>query len=153
MDSRFFPFLSTTLQRDILREELDLLAKGFFSTDSSHIKKILQEKVRSKVATLLEELISRENAPELLQELLSQVNNLAVLPITLAFEPTEEQIHLFAKKISEGKKEPILLEVEYDPKIIGGAVLISNGKLLDYSLKRSIQEIFETDGKKIIQSL
>lgn len=62
------------------------------------------------------------------------------ITITLAFEPTEEQIHNIADWLFLHCKKMYQLDIVVDHRIIGGVVLVANGRYYDYSLAKKLEE-------------
>jgi len=81
-----------------------------------------------------------------LKELLKK---LKVIKLVLAFDPTRktiENIHNFVKNIAG---IGYILDIEISEDVLGGAVIIFNGKYYDFTLKKSIEDTFEVKNKEI----
>jgi len=81
-----------------------------------------------------------------LKELLKK---LKVIKLVLAFDPTRktiENIHNFVKNIVG---IGYILDIEISEDVLGGAVIIFNGKYYDFTLKKSIEDTFEVKNKEI----
>ena len=82
-----------------------------------------------------------------LKELLKK---LKVIKLVLAFDPTRktiENIHNFVKNIAG---IGYILDIEISEDVLGGAVIIFNGKYYDFTLKKSIEDTFGTKNKEIL---
>ena len=81
-----------------------------------------------------------------LKELLKK---LKVIKLVLPFHPTRktiENIHNFVKNIVG---IGYILDIEISEDVLGGAVIIFNGKYYDFTLKKSIEDTFEVKNKEI----
>ena len=66
---------------------------------------------------------------------------LPVLKIQLAFSPTPSFIKEISDWLKRNLKKKVLLDVEVNPVIVGGAILEYRGKYLDLSLKKEIEKL------------
>ena len=77
------------------------------------------------------------------------LKKLKVIKLVLAFDPTRktiENIHNFVKNIAG---IGYILDIEISEDVLGGAVIIFNGKYYDFTLKKSIEDTFEVKNKEI----
>jgi F0F1-type ATP synthase delta subunit len=74
----------------------------------------------------------------------------AIKPLTiyLAFDPKDEQIKQIGTKVRELYTEKIVIDLKYNPELIGGSAFIWNGVYKDYSIRNKILQ----DKDKILQS-
>ena len=66
---------------------------------------------------------------------------LPVLKIHLAFLPTPSFIKELSDWLKRNLKRKVLLDVEVNPAIVGGAILEYKGKYLDLSLRRELEKL------------
>ena len=71
------------------------------------------------------------------------IASLPTLSITLAFEPTERTLQGMSRWFILNTKKQMLFDVKVDPTLIGGAVIQSAGRFLDYSIKPDFERIFK----------
>ena len=64
-----------------------------------------------------------------------KVKNVPSVRLIIAYEPSEDAIDRFYSFIVDACQRPVLLDIGYAPDIIGGAVVIYEGKYRDYSFK------------------
>jgi len=74
--------------------------------------------------------------PPELDKLEETVKKLEVVQLTLAYEPSPQDIEVFFK--AAGK----ILDISKDARILGGAVVSYQGKYSDYSLKKKLESYF-----------
>lgn len=86
------------------------------------------------------------NFSQTLKDLLKKFK---VIKLVLAFDPsfkTLQNIHNFVKD-TVGVR--YILDIEIAKDILGGAIVIFNGKYNDFTLKKSIEDTFEAKKKEI----
>ena len=77
------------------------------------------------------------------------ISALPTISLTLAFEPTEKTLQGLSRWFILNIKKQVLFDITVDTKLIGGAVISSGGRFLDYSIKPDFERIFrETFGPK-----
>lgn len=79
------------------------------------------------------------------------LNRFKVIKLVLAFVPTYktiENIHDFIKEILG---IGYILDIEILDELLGGAIIIYNGKYFDFSLKKRIEDTFIQKNKEILQ--
>jgi hypothetical protein len=129
---------------DLLRQEVDLMLDALYMQEGKYLE-LVRSEVRNWVLQAVDEEIaslgiSREKYLKDLQEALTKFN---LLELKVAFEPTSsniENIHNWARK---NISEYIVLELIYDPKLIGGAIITYKGKYLDLSLVKKFDLAFK----------
>lgn len=76
------------------------------------------------------------------------VSTIKPLTIYLAFDPSPEQVTQIGSKVRELYAEKLVIDLKYNPELIGGSAFIWNGVYKDYSIRNRIQQ----DKDKILQS-
>jgi len=76
-----------------------------------------------------------------LKETKEELLKLPVLKIQLAFSPTPSFIKEISNWLKRNLKKKVLLDVEVNPVIVGGAILEYRGRYLDLSLKKEIEKL------------
>lgn len=120
---------------------IDILRNSLYSKDID-LKNSLK-KIDVRFATVIQEYL--ENAADkgkLLDELRLSVKSMRVLNLRLGYVYDLE----FAAQMGDWVKDNIggdvVLELEIDPSLIGGAQVSFNGVFRDYSLKSSLEKIW-----------
>lgn len=121
----------------LLQEELRLLSESLYGGKDTNFETVIAQKVRRSVAVALKADLKTVGGAslEFIQDTMSFFNALPVLEIGLGYEPTAEEIVLFAQKARELAGYPLVLSLMYKPYLIGGAELTINGEYRDYSLR------------------
>lgn len=80
---------------------------------------------------------------QFLQQLISRSQELPVITITLAFEPKQQLVTSLSAWFAVHAKKAVLLDILVDKKLIGGAIIASNGIYKDYSVKKILEEKYK----------
>ncbi len=95
--------------------------------------------------------MSRDSACELLNDLKEDLTKTPKLLMTLAFKPDAKFTNQLFLWVKTTVGPSYLLELAYDPDIIGGSVIVYNGLYKDFSLKKDMTRFFED--KNALQTL
>lgn len=138
-----------------LIEEIELINEAIFSKESSEVEVVLKSRVRLWVADALREDWKDGNVQkeEYLRDLKSRLENLKVLDLVLAFEPTDTSIDKFFNFVTENLGEGVVLNITLDKSILGGAKIIWEGRYRDFTLLRVFDEEFRSRKEEIISLL
>ena len=69
----------------------------------------------------------------------------------LSFEPTEVSLDKFHAYLNEILPGGAILDIEYDPSILGGAQITWGGEFRDFSLKRLFESEYEAKQKELLK--
>jgi len=75
-----------------------------------------------------------------LKELQQRVENIPVIMLHFAFNPKEEILRSVLNWFLENLKKEVVLDIEVDQNLIGGAVVVYNGIYKDYSLRKKFED-------------
>ena len=144
--------VKTKRQAGILLEEIEIIRKGLFEAGEGAMNSLLKNKVRVETAEIVRETFSKVGVDkkgylDKVEELIIKMPNVSLI---LAFEPSEGAVERFYSEISETTGKQVLLDIVYEPQIIGGAVIIFNGRYRDYSFKKIFKLEFERGRNKIL---
>lgn len=122
----------------ILKRNLDLI-----STDSA-------ERIRETFLKNSLDINNGNTVDSFFGTLKSLLKKLKIIKLVLAFAParkTIENIHNFVKDtVGIG----YILDIEVSEDILGGAIIMFNGKYNDLTLRKSIEDTFQTKNKEIL---
>ncbi|OGH16212.1 MAG: hypothetical protein A3C30_02505 [Candidatus Levybacteria bacterium RIFCSPHIGHO2_02_FULL_40_18] len=139
---KFLSKVYTTEDRVRLYSEIELVSEAIYK--EGELNKVLA----SRVSKALVEYIGSESSYEILSEKLSELkkalDQLVIMKLTLAFEPSEQTIKKIVTFIRENLDEKTIFEICQQPNILGGAILEFKGLYRDYSLKTRLEEIFKS---------
>jgi F0F1-type ATP synthase delta subunit len=71
------------------------------------------------------------------------IQKLKIIKLVLAFKPTQKTIENIHNFIKESIGIGFILDIEVTEDILGGAVIMFNGKYSDFSLRKSLEDAFE----------
>ena len=153
--------LKTTYEVEEFLSQIDNLLAELFKINPDSLDKNLEKITSSKLARLLRASFEKNNINQndhsaiekFLNSIKNQAAQLNVLKLQLAFDPSDETITNIFNWISENYGGGIVLDIQKNESIIGGAIISFNGKYKDYSLKRRLDDAFEKnkiDFKKTI---
>jgi F0F1-type ATP synthase delta subunit len=135
----FSDFLSQTLLKedvDLVLEELELLLGSFYGIGEKGIKFALENKIRKTTAETVKSASETE-----VRETKEQLENLSVVSLALAFEPSLLQLKTIVDWIRSNGVPDCVLDLRIDPKIIAGAIVSYKGKYKDLSFQTAYEQI------------
>jgi len=150
--------LKTTQEVINFVSEIDALQLAFFKSEKTSIEKALTS-ISLNSANKITQAFSKNNLDtnnrvvvsgffETLKEL---IKKLKTIKLVLAFDPTDktiEKIHNFVKDILG---IGYVLDIETSEDVLGGAIVIFNGKYNDFTLKKRVEDAFILKNKDILQ--
>lgn len=143
MYSDILSAINSTSDIRLLKQEVGVLLDSLYSSKSSEFDKTLDAKVRESVSQSIKDALQKNNVDpeEFLKGLLQEVDKLAVLRLTLSFEPSK----LFMDKLGDWVETNIgqktVLDIRIDKAIIGGAVVEFKGHYFDFSLRKKTDDV------------
>lgn len=152
--------LKTTREAACFVSEIDTLLIAFFKSEKVSTKEALSS-ISLESAQKIEQAFSKNNLDindrntvynffNTLKELISK---LKVIKLVLAFSPTLKTIENIHNFVKENIGIGYILDIETSEDLLGGSVVIFNGKYNDFSLKKSIEDAFETKHNQIIPTV
>lgn len=83
---------------------------------------------------------NKDNVSSAMENLEQQIKKLSPLILYLSFEPDKNTITAISLWLRQNLSQKPILEIKYDPTLIGGCALVKNGIYKDYSLKKRVEE-------------
>jgi F0F1-type ATP synthase delta subunit len=153
MNSKLFSHIRTTDERDTLLDEIGTLLSSLYQEKGRGLDSCLKNKVRFWVSEIVRREIGSdlETAEKYLTGLKETLEGLGILKLTLAFEPTDISIDKFTEFVRRNMGEDIVVEFEYDARILGGALITYNGEFRDFSLKRLFEEEYKQKQPEVMK--
>lgn len=90
-----------------------------------------------------------KTAKDFLLGLKDAIRRLKIMKLTIAFKPTQQFLAFISHRIENDVNEHIILDIGYDPMIIGGALIIFEGAYKNLTLPRLVGRVFEEHKDKI----
>lgn len=140
----------TTFERDTLREAIARLTESLFGAS----KTAFDEQLASLGISLAEafkevftlagcDLADREKVRETLASMSKALDELPIVFLTLAFEPSGKMVGKMYSFLTKTLGKSIVIDVKTEPLILGGAIVEYGGVYKDVSLKTKIEKTFE----------
>lgn len=144
-------YLKTSYHLREFTKALDHLQTAYF-----HKKQGFVEALATEIPFPLNELLKKlavennvnfENTAEVdsfLSRVRDDIQTIPHLSLTISMEPTMELIVAINQWIIINLRKAIILDFVVDPKIVGGATIAYQGKIIDHTLKKRIDAMTQT---------
>lgn len=149
--------LKTTSEIEQLASEIDTLVTSIFKANESFdsilstISASNAQKIRD---TFRKNSLDTENK-ELIRNFLQRLKNLLtkfkIIRLTIAFNPSDRMINNIHSWISQNLGLGFILHIEANPEVLGGAIIVYNGKYRDLSLSKAIEKLFTGKYEQMLQ--
>lgn len=148
--------LKTTGEVANFTSEIDAFMLTFFKSEKIPLEKSLNL-INNELAHKIMQIFSKNNLDlndkntvinffKTLKELLGKFK---VIKLILAFDPTRKTIGNIHNFVKNTLGVGYILDIEVSEDLLGGAVIMFNGKYADFSLKKTIEDTFVS--KNIVQ--
>ncbi len=153
MDSKLFSHIRTVEERDFLINEADSMLNSLYQEGG--LERVLKAQVRYWVSEIVREELPADQAAreKYFKELKEVLGKIKIVNLKLAFEPTDISIDKFFTYVKDIVKEPVILNFEYNPTILGGAEVTWKGEYRDFSLKRVFEEEYDSKKSEILKMM
>ncbi len=161
---------STLLYYDVLRDiktieqleefssDIDNILSSLFKVKNKNIEEILNKTVGQKTLGIVKKLVETNkidasdynSLDKLLNGIKQDLRKIRILKMFLAIDPTSEIIDHVFDWVKKNLGEGIVLDIDKDESILGGAIISFNGTYKDFSLKRALEGIFQTKKDEIM---
>jgi len=141
-------FIKTTEDRDAILNSIDILSDSLYKTKFD---------IRKDLTPAAYQFIQSQSGGRITQSFLietkQKLHDLPVISLTLSFVPDEKIIEKLSGWIKVNVTKETILDIEVDPQILGGAVVAFNGKYLDESLRKKMEEVFSNEKQELLKTL
>ncbi len=136
------------LSTNIFRSHTDSLESLFTKSISSRYASELVDALKSKTLGLTPEEVARNLASlsGSLKDYFNEVN------VTLAFDPPPALITKITAWLRKAHGTNLLTHLQTDYRILGGMVVVINGKVIDLSLRKKLHDQFGSSLEKLTDS-
>ncbi len=150
--------LRTKEEADRLLSEIDILLNSYFEVSEKKQEEILNKKVSYQTSQLFKNILKSygtdyDSFKKFLDSLREEIQSLPILKITIAFLPRQATLESLHEWTSKNLKSSALLDLTNDPNILGGAQMSFGGIYKDLSLRKKLDEAFETKKEEIMATL
>jgi F0F1-type ATP synthase delta subunit len=150
--------IRTTSDANEVLASLNAFADTFFSAKSAaDQQKIFNELPKAVADILIAAFATQPITPEnqitikrQIDELSDKLRACKSLQLTIAFQPTEETITFFSDWVKKNVKQDLLIDLQFDKSIVGGAQIIVGGIFKDYSVRRGLADRFRIQREDIM---
>lgn len=148
--------LKTTKEVSHFASEIDTLLQTLFKSEKSSLEKALNQ-ISTESAGKITQVFSKNNLDindkdavtgffETLKKLMKKFK---VIKLILAFDPSSKTILSIHEFIRDTLGIGFIMDIEVDPEILGGAVVIFNGQYNDFTLKKTVEDAFESKKEEV----
>jgi len=132
--------IRTKDELDKLIDELDSLLNSFYEKED-HFNEVIKSYVRSWVAQeIQDELKTVDDKKKSLNDFRESLSTLRLIKLTLAYEPSDEDLDLIASWVRENILPSLILDISTSNSVLGGVVVEYEGKYFDLSLAKAISQ-------------
>lgn len=131
-----------------LDDEIGLLLQSLYHVEIYNFEEVLQKFVRIRIADEIRKLlqahslIEKDDIKDLLSDAYKTICALPMLRVILAIEPSESIISNISFWARNNLQTGILLDLTLDRNLIGGAQMVYEGRIYDFSIRKKLREIF-----------
>ncbi len=153
MYSELWQLTRTKEEANRLLGEAEALEAGLFRTNPEAWEEVMKTKVRLKVAQVLNQRLPQdaEGRQKVLRELKKELVELPVARLTLAVEPTEKMVQEISDKLRKEVAAGIIVDIERDALIVGGALVTYGGKFGDFSLATRMEKVWAKQAETLLR--
>ena len=152
--------LKTTGEVESFVGEIDTLMLKFFESEEVSPEKMLDSisegsslKIRQVFAKNNLNFNNRETVSKFFKTLKELIKKLKAIKIVLAFDPSAKTIENIHNFITDSLGIGYILEIEVFQEILAGAIVIFNGKYIDFSLRKRIEDTFREKTDQIVSAI
>jgi len=150
--------IKTREQLEEFSSEIDNILSSLFKVKNKNIEEILNKTVGQKTLEIVKKLVQENkidssdynSLDKLLNGIKQDLKKIRILKMSLAIDPTNETIDHIFEWVKKNLGEGIILDIDKNETILGGAVISFDGMYKDLSLKRTLEEIFKNKKSEIM---
>lgn len=141
--------LRTVEEAEEFSSQIDILLKNLFKTQAQPLEESLKKLIDLKTSGIIKQAIKDKDInpsdhaaiENLLSDIKKEIQKLKVLKLCLAFDPTAEIIEDIFDWVLKNIGNGIILDIEKDESIIGGAIIVFEGRYKDLTIRKRFEEI------------
>ncbi|KKQ45554.1 MAG: hypothetical protein US62_C0013G0007 [Candidatus Woesebacteria bacterium GW2011_GWA1_37_8] len=153
MLSKLIDNLKTKNEIEILRDEIALLSQSIYQGGEKNIENSLKNNIRIWVSETIRNETQNVNLRDYFNDIEKELDRIKSVSITLAYEPSELSVRRFYDFVQSIMPKKIVLELLYDPQIVGGVVISYGGRYKDYSFRKIFEDELEETRKDVLELL
>lgn len=141
--------LKTVKETEEFSSKIDVLLNSLFKTQAKPLEELLKKLLDLKTGEIVKQAMSVKNInpsdhaaiEALLNDIKKEIQKLRVLKLYLAFDPTTEIIDNIFEWVLKNIGNGIILDIEKDESIIGGAIVVFEGRYKDLTIRKRFEEM------------
>jgi F0F1-type ATP synthase delta subunit len=149
--------IKTVDQASALNIEIDILIQDLFKIEGNFFEKTLNS-ISNLTSQMLKDAFLKENIglenksmiKEYLIGLKEQLQNLKTIKLSISFEPSLNSIDNLFSWVLKNQGTGIVLDLKTDKTILGGTTIEFEGKYKDLTLKKTLEETFQSKREEIM---
>jgi len=150
--------LKTTREVTDFVSEIDTLMNTFFKSNKPSIEKTLTSISTDSARKIMQvfsknslDINDRDVVTGFFETLKDLLEKLKVIKLVLAFDPTFKTITNIHNFVKDTVGIGYVLDIEISEDVLGGAIVMFNGKYNDFTLKKRVEDAFTAKNKEILQ--
>ena len=153
---RVLESVKTKEELDILKRAVSFLEQALYK-GKGEVEEVLNSELPRDLAASFREVITEapyqgsvSKIADLLSDLKKTISRMRIFGLDLAFYPSEKSVTILYNWVRREAGESVVLDLNIDRGVIGGARLVFGGKYRDYSLGGMIEEAMEEERERIL---
>lgn len=138
-------------------ERIDTFLADIYSIERKDILTVLDDtfpeniskEIKNYITLTNTSLTHQEEVRVALMKLQQAIRAARTLSLTLAFSPTRKTVIGICERIKQEFGQDVITEISYNPDLVGGAVIVFEGKYTDQSIKKKLTILFEAKENEI----
>lgn len=152
----------TTHGAEEYTERIDRFLAEIYTIERKSILSVLDETLPENISKDIKDYLSatkitlthQEEVRSALTALQQMIRKARVLSLTMAFMPTKKMTEKMCGSIKENFGDDVIVELNANPDLIAGAIIVFEGKYIDQSVRKKLEILFEAkkdEVKKFLQ--
>lgn len=138
--------------------EASFVLNNIYNVGNNNVNQILSKHSSEKTAGIIKRILADNkvlpsdfaSCEKILNEMIEQIKKMKIVRLTLAIQPSDDLLDRISQWVNENLGKNNLIEIDKDEQILGGAILSIDGKYKDFSLKKSLSDIFQTKKAELV---
>lgn len=149
--------IQTTDDVERVVNSLESFLSSLYTTNGKTVPEKMDELLPSHIARELKSTMEKsainpqqiEEVKAIVGAIKAQLMSLRTVSLTLAFDPPQKALDDIASWVKQHFGSDTVMEIAIHPHILGGAVVVANGRYVDKSLKKKLDILFTVKRQEI----
>lgn len=142
-------------------EHIDGLLTDIYSIERKSILTVLDETLPEDISKGIKDYLSitkisltnQEEVRIALTTLENGIRKARILSLTLAYTPSKKMTANICWWVKKEFGDDVVVELNTNPELVGGAIIVFEGKYIDQSVKKKLDILFEVKKEEILKFL